>query len=182
MIVAQGSRFGGYSLFVKDGKLDYVYNFLGIPPEQEIVADAPTSGTPHRRRRVHQGAAWASTTSAHGPLKLYVDDEVVAEARDPHDRRRATRSAARGCASATTAATPSAASTRRRFEFTGGTIEKVVFDVADDAYVDVERQLPRRWRATETAAASRDARTQRGRHVAALGRGRVGCPLPEGRC
>jgi arylsulfatase len=28
-----------------------------------------------------------------------------------------------------------------RFEFTGGRIVKVVFDVADDAYVDVKRQL-----------------------------------------
>ena len=28
-----------------------------------------------------------------------------------------------------------------KFEFTGGEIKKVVFDVADDAYVDVERHL-----------------------------------------
>jgi hypothetical protein len=28
-----------------------------------------------------------------------------------------------------------------RFEFTGGRIVKVVFDVAEDAYVDVEREL-----------------------------------------
>ena len=28
-----------------------------------------------------------------------------------------------------------------RFEFTGGRIVKVVFDVADDAYVDVERHF-----------------------------------------
>jgi len=28
-----------------------------------------------------------------------------------------------------------------RFEWTGGEIVKVVFDVADDAYVDVERHL-----------------------------------------
>ena len=33
------------------------------------------------------------------------------------------------------------ASTSRKFEFTGGTIAKVVFDVADDAYVDVERHM-----------------------------------------
>jgi hypothetical protein len=26
-------------------------------------------------------------------------------------------------------------------QFTGGTIKKVVFDVADDAYVDVERHM-----------------------------------------
>jgi hypothetical protein len=28
-----------------------------------------------------------------------------------------------------------------KFEFTGGRIVKVVFDVADDAYIDVEREL-----------------------------------------
>ena len=28
-----------------------------------------------------------------------------------------------------------------RFEFTGGEITKVVFDIADDAYVDVEAHL-----------------------------------------
>jgi arylsulfatase len=28
-----------------------------------------------------------------------------------------------------------------RFPFTGGTIGKVVFDLADDQYLDVERQL-----------------------------------------
>jgi hypothetical protein len=28
-----------------------------------------------------------------------------------------------------------------RFEFTGGTIHKVVFDVADDAYIDLEQHL-----------------------------------------
>jgi hypothetical protein len=28
-----------------------------------------------------------------------------------------------------------------KFAFTGGTIVKVVFDVAEDAYVDVEREL-----------------------------------------
>ena len=59
VIFAQGSRFGGYSMFVKDGKLTYVYNFLGIPPEQTLTADAPAPGrhivgvefTKERRRR-----------------------------------------------------------------------------------------------------------------------------------
>ena len=38
MIFAHGSRFGGHSLFIKDKKLYYVYNFLGIPPEQQFVS------------------------------------------------------------------------------------------------------------------------------------------------
>lgn len=38
VIFAHGSRFGGHSLFIHDKKLYYVYNFLGIPPEQKIVS------------------------------------------------------------------------------------------------------------------------------------------------
>lgn len=34
VIFAHGSRFGGHSLFIKDMKLYYVYNFLGIPNKQ----------------------------------------------------------------------------------------------------------------------------------------------------
>ena len=41
---------------------------------------------------------------------------------------------------------------RRRFEFTGGEITKVVFDVADDAYVDVETTPRGRHGARLTAA------------------------------
>ena len=43
VIVSQGSRFGGYTLFVKNGKLIFIYNFLGIE-EQRLVAEAPTIG------------------------------------------------------------------------------------------------------------------------------------------
>ena len=36
VIFAHGSRFGGHALFIKDKKLHYVYNFLGIKPEQKF--------------------------------------------------------------------------------------------------------------------------------------------------
>ena len=38
VIIANGARFGGHSLFIKDRKLWYVNNFLGIPPEQQLVS------------------------------------------------------------------------------------------------------------------------------------------------
>lgn len=38
VIFAHGSRFGGHSLFIKDNKAYYVYNFLGITPEQQFVS------------------------------------------------------------------------------------------------------------------------------------------------
>lgn len=43
VIFAHGSRFGGHALFIKDKKLHYVYNFLGIRPEQELVSSAELS-------------------------------------------------------------------------------------------------------------------------------------------
>jgi arylsulfatase len=38
VIFAHGSRFGGHTLFMKDRKLYYVYNFLVIKPEQQFVS------------------------------------------------------------------------------------------------------------------------------------------------
>ncbi len=55
VIFAHGSRFGGHSLFVKDGKVTYAYNFLGIPPEDHISAPVPHGRAAHHRRGVRQG-------------------------------------------------------------------------------------------------------------------------------
>jgi hypothetical protein len=79
VIVAQGSRFGGYSLFVKDAKLYYVYNFLGVPPEQQLIADLPAPGR-HLIGVEFTKVSVGQHKEPHGPCKLYVDDNVVAEA------------------------------------------------------------------------------------------------------
>ena len=44
VIFAHGSRFGGHVLFIKDNGLHYVYNFLGIKPEQYFVSPPLTPG------------------------------------------------------------------------------------------------------------------------------------------
>ena len=141
MIFAHGSRFGGHALFVKDGKLTYVYNFLGIPPEQRIArrragVRARTSSASSSPRN-----GWASTTSRIGPLKLYVDDEVVAEAEIRTHDRALLASAARASASATTAATRSAPSTRRGSSSPAARSSRSCSTSRDDAYVDVEAHL-----------------------------------------
>ena len=83
IIFAHGSRFGGHALFLKDGTITYAYNFLGIPPEDRIQAPAPTSGkhiigvefTKERMGEYREGI---------GPLKLFIDDQQVGRAGDPH--------------------------------------------------------------------------------------------------
>ena len=68
-------------MFIKDGKLFYVYNFLGIAAETHVrAADGSHAGTstssasssPRNAIGEHQRAASARR-------KLYIDDKVVAE-------------------------------------------------------------------------------------------------------
>jgi arylsulfatase len=78
VIFAHGSRFGGHSLFIKDKKLYYVYNFLGIPPEQQLMSGplAPgkyTLGMEFTREKAGQ------YHESLGTAKLYVNDKVVAQ-------------------------------------------------------------------------------------------------------
>ncbi|HEY9261829.1 MAG TPA: arylsulfatase, partial [Chitinophaga sp.] len=79
VIFAHGSRFGGHSLFIKDHKLYYVYNFLGIKPEQ--VFSSPVGVKPGKYTI---GVEFTRDTTGKngesiGTLKLYVNDKVVME-------------------------------------------------------------------------------------------------------
>jgi arylsulfatase len=79
VIFAHGSRFGGHSLFIKDSKLHYVYNFLGIKPEQVFVSSKKlTPGTYTLGMEFVRESAGEYGESI-GSMKLYIDEEVVAE-------------------------------------------------------------------------------------------------------
>ncbi len=49
VIIAQGGRFGGWAVYVKDGRLAFVYNVLGIQ-EFTTVADEPVPSGRHQLR------------------------------------------------------------------------------------------------------------------------------------
>jgi arylsulfatase len=78
VIFAHGSRFGGHALFIKDKKLYYVYNFLGIKPEQKFISpelkpDRYTLGMEFTRESA------GKNQESVGKTKLYVNNKVVAE-------------------------------------------------------------------------------------------------------
>ena len=78
VIFAHGSRFGGHALFISDKKLYYVYNFLGIKPEQQFVSGVLkpgkyTLGMEFIREKAGQFHEFL------GQTKLYVNEKVVAE-------------------------------------------------------------------------------------------------------
>jgi len=79
VIFAHGSRFGGHALFIKDRRLYYVYNFLGIKPEQKLMSEPLSPG-----KHVFGAAFVREKSGPHGEsigkAQLFVDDQVVAEA------------------------------------------------------------------------------------------------------
>src|SRR5262249_36528015 len=79
VLFAHGSRFGGHALFLKDKKLYYVYNFLGIQPEQKLVSSAEIQPGKHVPGVEFTRESAGEHKENLGKAKLYVDDKVVAE-------------------------------------------------------------------------------------------------------
>lgn len=78
VIFAHGSRFGGHALFIKDKKLHYVYNFLGIKPEQKFVSPELKPGK-HTLGMEFIRESMGPNHESIGTTKLYVNEKVVAE-------------------------------------------------------------------------------------------------------
>lgn len=140
VIFALGSRFGGHCLFVKDGTVTYAYNFLGIPPEDRISAPVPTSGR-HVIGVEFTKEGMGPNREGIGPLRLYIDDKQVGEQKIRTVLGHFSLCGEGLCIGYDGADPVSSAYPEPRFEFRGGEIAKVVFDIADDAYIDVEKHM-----------------------------------------
>ena len=79
VIFAHGSRFGGHALFIKDHKLYYVYNFLGIKPEQKYVSSVELKPGKYTLGMEFTRTGAGPHKESVGTMKLYVNDKVVAE-------------------------------------------------------------------------------------------------------
>ncbi len=137
VIFAHGSRFGGHALFIKDGTLTYAYNFLGIPPEKRV--SAPLNLTGHHILGVEfTKERMGENREGIGPLKLYIDDQLVGQDEIRTVLGHFSLCGEGLCIGYDSADSVSSMYAGSRFDFTGGEIERVVFDIADDAYIDLE--------------------------------------------
>ena len=77
-ILSQGGRFGGWSLYMKDGKPAYVYNFLGLA---RYTITAPQALPPGKATVVLDFAYDGGGAGKGGKATLYVNGKPVAEGR-----------------------------------------------------------------------------------------------------
>jgi hypothetical protein len=78
VIIAQGGRFGGWSLYMKDSKPVYVYNFLGL----ERYTVAASQALPAGKATIRFDFAYDGGGLGKGGLgTIFVNDKKVAEGR-----------------------------------------------------------------------------------------------------
>ncbi|HLJ79948.1 MAG TPA: hypothetical protein VKT52_00595, partial [Ktedonobacterales bacterium] len=139
VLFAEGSRFGGHALYIKDNRLCYVNNFVGIV-EQRVVADAdlPVGQNLILSASFDKDGEEVPFTAT-GMLSLYVGDRKVGEGRIK------TQPGAFAIAGAALTVGRSRGMIsgdfpgQRPWRFAGGTIKVVVVDVSGEPYVDLER-------------------------------------------
>ena len=78
VIFAHGSRFGGHALFIKNKKLYYVYNFLGIKPEQQFISGVEITPGKHTFGMEFVRDSTGKNGEQIGFMKLFINDQVVA--------------------------------------------------------------------------------------------------------
>jgi len=141
VLFAHGSRFGGHTLYVKDNRLHYVYNFVGMA-EQKIdgTADIPVgenlilSASFDKSGEDPPGVAtgllslWHGDTKVgEGPIKTQPGKFMIAG-----EGLCVGRDSGAGVTSDYPGEMP--------WDFTGGTINRVAVDVSGEHYIDLERE------------------------------------------
>jgi arylsulfatase len=138
VLLAQGARFGGHALYVKDGTLKYVYDFVGLHEQiVESTEKVPTGSVILAAGFEKEGDGMPTQ----GTLSLYIDDRKVGEGTimtQPGKFSLAGEglNVGKDGGEPVTDDYPGTAP----WPFVGGTIERVTIDVSGEAYVDLERE------------------------------------------
>ncbi|MES2150252.1 MAG: arylsulfatase [Pseudomonadota bacterium] len=79
VLLAHGTRFGGHTLFIKDHRLHYVYNFLGLAPDQDYVSDIAVTPGKHTLGMAFDREGSGKFRESLGTMTLFIDGQVVAK-------------------------------------------------------------------------------------------------------
>ena len=140
VLFAHGSKFGGHALYLKGGKLKYVYDYLGLR-EQVVVSDEelPTGKCVLGVEFTKQSQTPQATT---GSLALFIDDNKVGELADVLTQNGKFNLCGEGLNIGRDGGAPVTYDYpfHRPWAIGGATIKRVIVDVSGDAYLDLEKE------------------------------------------
>jgi len=139
VLFAHGCRFGGHTLYIKDGKLKYDYNYVG-EMDQYVESTKPIPAGDCRLSASFEKSGTGMPTE--GLLSLYINKEKVGEGKiktQPGKFSLAGEGLNVGMdrGEPVTSDYPGDAP----WPFTGGTIHKVIVNVSGDPWIDREKEV-----------------------------------------
>jgi arylsulfatase len=139
VLFAHGARFGGHALYLKDGKLKYVYNFAGID-EQIVEADVAFS-TGHAVFSASFERDDGDAMPPQGTLTLHIGETKVGERRIKTQPGKFSI-AGEGLNIGKDGAEPVTAdyAGESPWLFVGGTIVQAAVDVSGQPFVDLAKE------------------------------------------
>lgn len=140
VIFAHGSRFGGHSLFIKDHKLYYVYNFLGIT-EYQLMSTVVKPGKYTFGMEFIKEKAGEHKESI-GTGKLYINEKEVATGPITAQVGKFTL-VGDGLCVGWDSGDPVSKQYKSPGEFKGGTISFVKVSTGKEQYLDLEKEAAR---------------------------------------
>ncbi|MNL10281.1 hypothetical protein D3C87_1310780 [compost metagenome] len=137
VLFAEGSRFGGHVLFIKDRKLNYLYNFLG--EKQQLLTSRIDLPTGHGLLGLRFRLEGRENDLPVGTATLYLNDQEIGERRitvqpGGFDLAGGKLRIGRDGVNAVTTMYPAP------FAFKGGTIALVAVDVSGKPYRNLEKE------------------------------------------
>jgi arylsulfatase A-like enzyme len=142
VLFAHGSRFGGHALFLKNKKLYYVYNFLGIRPEQVFESKVALKPGKYTLGMEFTRTGNGEHGESVGEVKLYIDDKVVGSGKLRTQAGKFTLSGDGLCVGFDSGDAVSSLY-QSPGEFTGGEIQAVGVTVSGKPYLDFEVEAKR---------------------------------------
>ncbi|MCC6198259.1 MAG: arylsulfatase [Burkholderiales bacterium] len=134
VLLAHGSWFAGYSLYVKDARLVYVHNYIGLAEYRIASEETLPAGKLALRFR------FTRTGEHRGRGELYVDDRLIGAGDIPRTVPHVIETSGEGLCCGYDSGLPVTPDYEAPFRFTGR-IEEVVVELHDDAEKDAEAQL-----------------------------------------
>jgi arylsulfatase A-like enzyme len=139
VLFAHGCRFGGHALYIKDGKLKYDYNYVGLE-DQYVVSDKPIPTGDVRLSASFEKEGDGMPTT--GTLSLYFNKEKVGEGKIKTQPGKFSLAGeglniGRDGGEPVTDDYPGDAP----WAFVGGTIHKVIVNVSGKPFVDREKDV-----------------------------------------
>jgi hypothetical protein len=141
VLFAQGAYFGGHALYVKDNRLHYVNNFIGLLEQKIDATEDLPMGEDLLLSASFDKDGEDPPNVATGILSLYYGDRKVGEARIKTQPGMFSLAGEGLCVGRDSGAPVTADyEGNHGAPFTGGTIKRVAVDVSGDPYVDLERE------------------------------------------